>query len=219
MNNNDGYNPDRYFKKYFARTCQGQDLFYVTLEDIGLEKSYYFSSSIEKIIFDEPGLNKLIKIIINKHLPELTREHFIDKLFEKIKTVPEIEKYYFQKHLLDKYGRYSEALANTYQSIIFTHKLQINVPYSPYRNAAVFDELKKSLQNSQDESNCIIAEKELFESCLCTPDLQFGYVEIFTEGMQYYFQQERVEENLLEYYFIKVNDELIFLFLVSTGEI
>lgn len=218
MNNHEEYNPDKYFKKFFARTCQGQDLFYITLEDIGMEESYYFTSSIDIKIFEEPELKKLIKIITNKRLAETTREHFINKLFEKTRTIPDIEKYYFQKYFLDKYGRYSEVLAVTYQAIIFNHNLKMNVPYSPYRNAPIFYELKKSFQNSQDESNCIIAEKELFESCLCTPDLQFGYVEIFAPEMQYYFQQERVDENLLEFYFITVNEELQFLFLVSGAE-
>lgn len=216
MNFNSDDIPGDFLKKYFARTCYGQDLFYIAIEDIGDEDNYFFSSSVEDKIFEEPELKKLIKIIINKVLKESTRKHFIDKLFEKIKIVPGIEKYYFKKHLLDKYGRFSESLAETYKAIIYNYNLKVNVVYSPHRNSEVFEELKTSFQKSEKGINGIVTDKDLFESCLVNDDLKFGYVEIFSNDMEYYFQQESSEEELFEYYYIVMNEELLFLFLVLT---
>jgi hypothetical protein len=214
LNSQEDNIPGQNCKRYFAKDSYGQDLFFIELTDAGYPE-YFLSASLPVKIMEHSDLIKLRQIIIIKKTSESVRRHFINKLFELIKSIPEAKYFFFPKTVLDKYGRYSEDLARTYESIIITHKLEILIPYSPYRNEEVFNELRKGYKPLADNSSAVFAEKKLFQENLVTDDLKFAYVEIYSAKAEYFFEQEKNEDRLLEYYFMTLNDELLFLFLIS----
>jgi hypothetical protein len=209
--------PERNCKRYFAQDSSGQDLFFIELIDAGFPE-YFFSSSLPGKIFEQPDLIKLRQLISGKTTSEPARRHFIEKLFKIIWSLPEAKNIFFKKHVLTKFGKYSEELARTLESIIFNHELQILTSYSPHRNEEIFSELQKGHDPHDDRCSVLLAEKELFEENLVNDDLRFGYVEVYSDRAKYYFEQEKIENTLIEYYFMTVDDKLVFLFLVSFFE-
>ncbi|HKR06406.1 MAG TPA: hypothetical protein VJY62_17355 [Bacteroidia bacterium] len=208
------YIPERNCKRYFAQDSYGQDLFFIELVDAGYPE-YFLSASLPTKILEQDDLKKLRQIIVNKKNSDVARLHFIKKLIDAIKSQPEARNYFFQKHVLDKFGKFSEALDRTCEAIIFNRKLEILVPYSPYQNSEIFLELQKSYNPNDDKCSVIQAERELFEENLTNDSLKFSYVEVFSNQAKYFFEEERIEERLLQYYFMTIDDEMVFLFLIA----
>jgi hypothetical protein len=207
---------DEFYERYYASNSYGQHLFYIEIKEWGMPE-YWFESSLTFNIHDYSNLNKIINVIINKSTSSSVRKMFVEIFFRSVKNIPGIEKYYFKKTLLDKYGRFSEAISNSIENIIDHYQLKPYVPYSLNKNELIFLEIKSVFESEKE--NCdsrVEADKELFEGNLINDELKFAYTDVYEHNAKYFFQEGYQEDKLLEFYFmISAKSELLLLFLVN----
>jgi len=91
--------------RHFARAYNGDDIFWVQIIDLGMERMY-FETSLNFDLHGFPNVYKLIRIVTNKEISERAREMFIQRLFFEIFKIQGIQKHYFRKDELDKFGQY-----------------------------------------------------------------------------------------------------------------
>ncbi len=210
---NNEKNENKYLGRHFY-SSPSRDLFYVEVYDVGLH-TFFFESSLHLNFSDYPQLVKLIRIIVQKKLPGKTRRIFVGRLFYEISKVKNVEKFYFKEFELDKHGKYSESLAKVYLSVLYNQLLQVLVPYSPYTNSVLFEEVKSAYEPNDGDFKKELS-KEKFETTLINDELRNAYVDVYVVDAVYYFQSVETTWKTCEFYFMTSKEsELLLLFFIK----
>ena len=203
-----------YFKRYFAKSNSGTDLYFIELTDLGGIK-YYFSSSIDTCQLNLPEIEKLVNFIVNKIITENTREKIIQKLFIQINQLPGISRYYFKKNQLNKFGIFDESSYKLSLEQIEKFHPKLLTPYSQFTNSFEFQIVKDNSTSDEDSTSSIELTKKEFESKLkISFELQYAYTEVFsTDNVVYYFEQVYLDSGPANAYLMFERNNLIFFFL------
>jgi len=200
-----------------ARNAYGEDLYFIKISESNLP-DYLFETSLRVNIFSFKKLNKVIRVLINRKTSEECRKLFADIFFRTAnEVIPQIERYYFLKEELDKYGKYNEAWSNTYEYLVNHYQLKAHIPFTQFRNESIFNEIKKAYEEEKNKSNASVqATKELFEENLISDSLKFAYVEVYVKDAKYFYQEGWRDDEVFEFYYMTTIDgKLLFLFLVN----
>ncbi len=106
-------------ERYYCRNADGRDLFFIDLVIDDELFWMYMNSSLNYNFTDNDTFKEMQIKITDFHLSESLRSNLIEQLFNFIKSIPGIEKFYFGPEYLDKGGKhvpeYSAVIENLLQ--------------------------------------------------------------------------------------------------------
>jgi hypothetical protein len=200
-------------ERYFCKDGTGRDLFLLKLYfdhemgiifwDISIDKNYLTPDAVD-----------LIKQIIVFDIPQSKRSALIERLFGLLQCLPGIEGQYLSEFYLDKNESYEPNTTSTLEEILRVKNIEQFAPFTENVNAFYYHFLLHSLKGKMGEKLSTVISKESFEENVKKDEqLQFAYVEVYSEKAEY-LRLKLCDDDTCYYCYVLVVDSTIKLFFL-----
>ena len=167
-----------------------KDIFYYT----PLMRQHFYPQqiSLDVYYFDDKYLEYIfIKLYLN-NITDDKIEFYINLFFSRLIKYPDFEKFYISDMLLNRDGRFDPFLFKFYESYYFG--IERNIPnflipgksYSKDKSGLVFNYMETKTTKDVLEAECNVISRLDFEMNLTNFELQFSYVDFYSETNQFY---------------------------------
>jgi hypothetical protein len=193
--------------RVFCRSESGQDLFYIEIIYDEQTTLYILNYSLNYNLYQHEDLKLLINIVLNKFQTNSERESILYKIVDRIKIIPNINRFYFKENQLNKNGKYLEFYENVINEIIESFDAKEHVLFSTFFNSYFFELMKENVSQLMKQQGSIFSKNE-FEKIIQTLSLSIEYVKVFDSNAIYKKAQLISSEILFDLYVVESNMEI-----------
>lgn len=203
------------YERFYCKNDNGRDLFYFELYFNHEPKLINWDISLDLIVLP-PEVIDLVEQIIVIEISDEARHLLIDKLFNMIRVLPNIEPQYLPDHLLDKNGKFMDYYSRTLQELLCTKSFPDFVPFSESKNGYYFGYLLPIIMSQIEYIFPLLIEKIYFEELVKNNnDLTVEYAEVYSNNSKYLCVKLFNESTMYNCYIVMVNNAIKLFFLVE----